>query len=412
MGIIYSRAALVRVWLGPAVPLAKRLFEAMESVCQTNASSSEFEAADLASDLLDLISRAYWTRLWVIQEVVLASALVIHCGTHSLSWDVFSKILLWNPAASDSIRNSPATVLCLRRQNNENRPTSRQPVRQSILLLFENHLHSECADIRDKIYGLHSLAPECCREAILVDYSCSAQQLCHRVLEHEVISHQPDGEHFRTRVRRLRTTIVDGFFNSQKPTLIMSPIPGQTEVSEPKKIQAEVEVAASTLGQVLWVSPLVDEPWSTSCSVHVNIVKQVQRILEITLPQYIRKEEHQPEISTCDNSSRSFHMLLAKFQMSFLAGRSAADLKEERVMLIQTKSRGPYRLLSTYSPVMTNDIIVMLSDSYSLLVASRLESRLRFEGEAYEVPSDTVIQDIRGEKCMVSFSVDEVSLYC
>lgn len=48
---------------------------------------------------------------------------------------------------------------------------------------------ANCGDVRDKIYGLQSLAPACCREAIQVDYKSSADALYGRILEHHISSH-------------------------------------------------------------------------------------------------------------------------------------------------------------------------------------------------------------------------------
>lgn len=40
--------------------------------------------------LADVFSRSWFTRLWIIQEVVLPPASVIHCGAEMLDWTVFS----------------------------------------------------------------------------------------------------------------------------------------------------------------------------------------------------------------------------------------------------------------------------------------------------------------------------------
>lgn len=48
--------------------------------------------------------------------------------------------------------------------------------------------------MRDKIFGLLSFAPACCRVANPVDYTCSAYVLCNRFLEHHHKSHEKDSQ--------------------------------------------------------------------------------------------------------------------------------------------------------------------------------------------------------------------------
>jgi len=60
---------------------------------------------------------------------------------------------------------------------------------KSLLALVIEFQSSKCVDIRDKIYGLHSLAPSCCRKAVPVDYECAAYGICSRLLEHHFNGH-------------------------------------------------------------------------------------------------------------------------------------------------------------------------------------------------------------------------------
>jgi hypothetical protein len=56
--------------------------------------------------------------------------------------------------------------------------------------LLSGNQHAKCVDVRDKIFGLHSFAPSCCRAANPVDYTCSAWVLCNRLLEHHYRYHE------------------------------------------------------------------------------------------------------------------------------------------------------------------------------------------------------------------------------
>ena len=41
-----------------------------------------------------LCHREYWTRLWIVQEVILASEIVIQCGIDEFGWD-YLESLIW-----------------------------------------------------------------------------------------------------------------------------------------------------------------------------------------------------------------------------------------------------------------------------------------------------------------------------
>jgi hypothetical protein len=38
----------------------------------------------------EMCSFEYWTRVWVVQEIILAERITIHCGEDGLDWDTFS----------------------------------------------------------------------------------------------------------------------------------------------------------------------------------------------------------------------------------------------------------------------------------------------------------------------------------
>lgn len=57
------------------------------------------------------------------------------------------------------------------------------------LSFAERYNHGKCADVRDKISGLHSFAAACWKEALPADYTCSAYVLCSRLLQRHLDSH-------------------------------------------------------------------------------------------------------------------------------------------------------------------------------------------------------------------------------
>ncbi|KAF9637203.1 hypothetical protein BFW01_g8099 [Lasiodiplodia theobromae] len=83
---IYKRAAEVKIWLGPAEGDSD---EAMEKLRDGNNINISFEGEGLRlRRALDaILLRAYWTRAWVVQEIMVNKNLKIRCGKKEVEWE-------------------------------------------------------------------------------------------------------------------------------------------------------------------------------------------------------------------------------------------------------------------------------------------------------------------------------------
>lgn len=93
MGKIYSQAKTVRVWLGLPDELSPKAFDFLgnpDTVQKTKAGVIELSNWEAVARLCE---REYWDRLWIIQEVVLAAQIDVHCGERMLPWELFSHAL-------------------------------------------------------------------------------------------------------------------------------------------------------------------------------------------------------------------------------------------------------------------------------------------------------------------------------
>jgi hypothetical protein len=113
MADVYRLASRVLIWLGQSTANTSAVFRFLGATAgraedfgleKTLSSWLKFERklqgnpddissllqASVHTELVDVFSRPWFTRLWIIQEVVLAQASVIHCGAEMLDWDVFS----------------------------------------------------------------------------------------------------------------------------------------------------------------------------------------------------------------------------------------------------------------------------------------------------------------------------------
>lgn len=103
MGSIYSIASRVLISLGKGSADSKAAFEAMAKFLRRMGTPERFsvrkrklwsekwfeffqEKQDLFTSLCE---NPYWGRLWIIQEVCLASRMKVHCGSDTIEWDQF-----------------------------------------------------------------------------------------------------------------------------------------------------------------------------------------------------------------------------------------------------------------------------------------------------------------------------------
>ncbi|KAL1883350.1 hypothetical protein Daus18300_000408 [Diaporthe australafricana] len=194
MAQIYSSAARVVVWLGPASPdsdLAMRLVSHLGQVLRFNLVDGKFtsisnvateshwgnpyqelpyEEAELRA-LEELFSRPWFDRLWVVQEVLASLETVVICGRQKITWQYVMV------AVSCIVRKVTKTPFSEKFghhlvQIEEVFDTSND---RTILNMVVRTRELKCTDDRDRIYALLSLAKDV--SDIKPDYSLSAIQV-------------------------------------------------------------------------------------------------------------------------------------------------------------------------------------------------------------------------------------------
>ena len=169
---------MLLVWLGNEAENSDLVFESLAThskraeatppAAASNDLIAPLRRSDVSLAMAGLCSRPYWRRTWIMQEIVLAAEIVLHCGLCRIEWDVLADVLRtlgqWKEEevvtgldnASVDVReywtiiaNSQATRLVLQRDSG---------VRETDLLkLVERYRDMECTDSRDRIYGLFGL---------------------------------------------------------------------------------------------------------------------------------------------------------------------------------------------------------------------------------------------------------------
>jgi len=194
MPTIYSRASHVVVWLGPS---HNNSTIAMEFLRQPKARRPKANAhvwsEPAGLGIAHLCYRAYWGRLWIYQELVLASEIWLLCGSELVEWNAL--IELWSAVqnfregsrvesqpAYHMFKQSPALKI-LDSITITNKP-------KSLWDYMHATAHLECADLRDKVYGLLGVCKSGCRD-INADYNLPLPTLLNRVLRNYHELHPP-----------------------------------------------------------------------------------------------------------------------------------------------------------------------------------------------------------------------------
>ncbi|KUJ09077.1 uncharacterized protein LY89DRAFT_788483 [Mollisia scopiformis] len=244
MGTIYNRATRVIAWLafeGATSSIEDRAFEdeiasafpfiglygkeAKDSIAGTvslisstineQGSLGYLKAGrDACRTTLKLFKQTYWTRLWIIQEIVLARRILVCFNSHQLEWDDLVHFCFFPPnlGSGNSGNLSSYSVLCRLKDttasnilehrgatsplapidsaSNDFGSSTVKNYHRTLFGLFERYGSSSCADIRDKVFGLRSLSLPCCQSSLPVDYSKSGAKIYASLLNHSFSPHR------------------------------------------------------------------------------------------------------------------------------------------------------------------------------------------------------------------------------
>ncbi|KAM7213629.1 Heterokaryon incompatibility protein (HET) domain containing protein, partial [Rhypophila decipiens] len=191
---VYSSATRTLVWLG--VLGASR--EAMEflATLETHASPAECMAEvfepwgnERAKSLVDglyklIVSRPYWNRRWIIQELVCSTDILVYCGSLNISLEVLKRLpdILEDAVANlDTLYPNLSRYRCL--ADDLSRRQLLKPIRHhasdtrqnDLLTLLRNHRPAECSNLNYRIYallGISTLANST-HPGLEIDYSLS-----------------------------------------------------------------------------------------------------------------------------------------------------------------------------------------------------------------------------------------------
>ena len=180
MSSIFPNASQVLVWLGPPTGYGgEEAFAFLEYIEQQKGGSidpyrvhkvyrglfSDPQEWNLWHALDDLCHRAYWSRIWIVQECLLARQLTLFCGSRYLSWAAFKYACAGPlgmkaiPGLSQSNTNEIHQIK-LRIADSQFRELDKQrglDQKRPLCTLIQTYGSSQCRDPRDRVYGLLGL---------------------------------------------------------------------------------------------------------------------------------------------------------------------------------------------------------------------------------------------------------------
>lgn len=151
MSKIYREADEVAVWLGPGDDETDAAMLSLADV-KTGDSTSSNPSNPVFKPLFN---RNYFTRVWIIQEVILAKYAKVYCGNKSLTWEQFAAP--FDGWSGSAFASSLAHSLYRSRKRYHSNVTC------DLVTLIRLHSLSQCFDPRDKIYGFLGIAKDCDR---------------------------------------------------------------------------------------------------------------------------------------------------------------------------------------------------------------------------------------------------------
>jgi len=202
MSNIYSTATTVVSWLGLHTPEIAIFFQWGMQQSSVRRGENWRHTLSLGPTLSlrptlskaveELLSRNYWKRLWIVQEVLLALDHQIMCGTDCVAGDDFFN--RWITAPGGVPLHGPPGEFQWFDKTVE--PPGYRLLRekcsgygdiydfQSLYRLFCAFHRQDCMNLLDKIFGLLGIITSYGRESpIAVDYGKTPEQLCFDVLD-------------------------------------------------------------------------------------------------------------------------------------------------------------------------------------------------------------------------------------
>jgi hypothetical protein len=176
MGLIYERADSVLIWLGPAtinswVGIEILRYFAHEKRPHSHPVWQTYPQSLVYQGLQDVMTRPWFERMWVVQEVGRSQHAILICGRDRVEWKSTNSIAVrcfirmikyaeilpeWTQLGLDTVNMRPLLEMLDFQDANQFSKSwgTCQRAAPDLLDLAYTMRHKQCTDPRDKIFGL------------------------------------------------------------------------------------------------------------------------------------------------------------------------------------------------------------------------------------------------------------------
>ncbi|OTA55799.1 HET-domain-containing protein [Hypoxylon sp. EC38] len=169
MGLIYSKAQATAIWLGEEERDTRHAHALLENIhledreplssipsdrFETTLRNTRYPVRSLRG-LHELLTRSYWERVWIIQEIAKAQTVWVRCG--SLCFDLTS-LIACSEHVDDLPQRSRILISAIQEFRLQELGARRGALRMTLLQALIRSRYSLATNPRDKVYALLNLA--------------------------------------------------------------------------------------------------------------------------------------------------------------------------------------------------------------------------------------------------------------
>ena len=179
MSSIYRRAQDILAWTGPKDEKSDTVIEVIDRYRQSTHYDGRMSGTDLEA-VRNFLRREYWTRVWIIQELVLPHSVVLHIGEHAIPWDHFETAFAWISMAAKlqpadkPLFHSVNNLIQLRRELSGTNKYGGIP----LIRALRHTWMAKATETRDKIFGLLALVADSSHYIAAPTYQIPINDLC------------------------------------------------------------------------------------------------------------------------------------------------------------------------------------------------------------------------------------------
>jgi Heterokaryon incompatibility protein (HET) len=191
MGRIYASAAVVMIWLGEETKDTYLAFEAIRNLAHNSTNITRALTPSQITAIEKILLNPWFTRTWVVQEVVLSNEAYLMCGSQQISWKdwYYYCFRQWQSGWLKLVDKGYVAVIMMGTARLAKISKDDRHHRLLTLnALLANTRTRACTDPRDKVYSLLGIAS--CQGKIFPDYSKTAADVFTETARTLIIEYQ------------------------------------------------------------------------------------------------------------------------------------------------------------------------------------------------------------------------------